>query len=403
MDAAVGRVGEAVSETARDLSDATARQLIEDLEPYLIAETVPRLVAGITPYLVSEAAPEIIDGVTGHLSQVTVPAVMDGITGVLIEEKLPEIVTGLTPAMVDELIPRILEGLRPHLEEVVVPQIVDALVPHISSQVAPQLIDSLMPQIRSEVVPVILDDIVDDPKVRELIREQSQGLILDIIERGRRGFAHADNVIEDLARAIFRRPPRPSIEPDTPPPPPSRSHANAGAVSRVSALTLDIVVVSSLIGVVMSWVTGLLQTTFADPLPHWLVLCLTGIGACLLPIYFGLCWWTTGRTGADALFGLRTITKDGVRPGFWRSAWRAAILLPFAFIWIPGIIPAFYQKRRRSWWDQVSGAEVLYVVNRSTLPLEVRREMGLEAPSARLEDARLQIRGAGAPSPTQAQ
>ena len=45
VGATVGRAGHA----ARDFSQATVRDYIDDLEPYLIDETVPRIVEGVTP------------------------------------------------------------------------------------------------------------------------------------------------------------------------------------------------------------------------------------------------------------------------------------------------------------------------------------------------------------------
>ena len=49
LDATVGRVGDRVGDAARGVTETTAKQIIEDLEPYLIAETVPRIVDGVTP------------------------------------------------------------------------------------------------------------------------------------------------------------------------------------------------------------------------------------------------------------------------------------------------------------------------------------------------------------------
>ena len=50
LDATVGRVGHTVTEAAMDVTGATAQQIIEDLEPYLISEAIPRIVDGLTPY-----------------------------------------------------------------------------------------------------------------------------------------------------------------------------------------------------------------------------------------------------------------------------------------------------------------------------------------------------------------
>ncbi len=100
----------------------------------------------------------------------------------------------------------------PKIEAEIAPQLVDSLMPRIRDEIAPQLVDALMPKIRNEVVPTILDDIVDDPRVRDLIREQSQGLFLDALESLRENLADADDVVERLAQRLLRRPPRPEPE-----------------------------------------------------------------------------------------------------------------------------------------------------------------------------------------------
>ena len=94
----------------------------------------------------------------------------------------------------------------------VAPSSVDALMPKITDEVAPQLVDALLPKIRTEVVPLILDDIIEDPRVRDLIREQSAGLFLDALESLRENLADADNLVERFGRRLLRRPPRPEPE-----------------------------------------------------------------------------------------------------------------------------------------------------------------------------------------------
>jgi hypothetical protein len=82
-----------------------------------------------------------------------------------------------------------------------VPRIVDSLVPHLVDSVVPRLIDGVMPEIRSKVLPAVVDDLADDPKIRELVMEQSRGVIGDAAEDVRTGAARADDRVE----AAFRR------------------------------------------------------------------------------------------------------------------------------------------------------------------------------------------------------
>ena len=155
MDATVGRVEDRVV--------SSTKGVIDDLEPYLAEETVPRIVDALMPYLVERVVPEVIDGLTERLATETGPAIVEG----------------MTPKLADELVPVLLERMRPYLEAELVPAVVDGVTPHIIEKAGPQIVAGLMPYIQAEVVPEILDEFVDDPRVRDLIREQSLGLLWD--------------------------------------------------------------------------------------------------------------------------------------------------------------------------------------------------------------------------------
>ena len=316
LDATMSRVGETVSGAAREVTAGTAQQVIEELEPYLIEVTVPRIVEGITPYLVEHVVPEIlaglqdhlvgttvpdvVDGVTDHLVAVTVPEVLAGVTPRLVEELLPALLAELTPYLTDELVPQIVVGLTPMLEQQIAPQLVEALMPQLEAEVAPRLVDGLLPKIRRDVVPTILDDIVDDPRIRDLIREQSQGLFLDALESLRENLADADDIAENVVRRLLGQKPRPVDElaldlvmadagpaettrrtwealterrrawADQPTPlaPPGREHAHAGAVTRLLALALDVSLLGWLVGQGLAALLGLLDSVFPN-LPSW--------------------------------------------------------------------------------------------------------------------------------------
>ena len=370
--ATVGRAGN----VARGLSEATARDILDDLEPYLIAETIPRLVEGVTPLLIETVVPQVVDGVTPilvervvpavvdgvtpYLIETTVPAVVDGVTPHLVEETVPAVVAGVTPALVEDLLPKLLVDLQPYLQQQLVPQIVDGLTPYLVERVAPTIVDGLMPKIHEEVVPDILDDIVDDPRVRNLIREQSQGMFLDGLERMRRVLARLDDVLETIVRRIFwhGRRPRPTAEDDLPPP--GRRFRFAGFVTRGVALTIDLFMVSFVVGVGVSALVAFLEN-FADPLPDAIGITIALVSLCALPSYFALSWWLIGRTFAETFCGLR-VTKRGGRPiGFLAAnskAWLMVYMLP---IWIVGMLPSAFNEHRRGWLDKITRSEVPYV------------------------------------------
>jgi uncharacterized RDD family membrane protein YckC len=481
FDATVGRVGHTVTEAAMDVTGATAQQVIEDLEPYLIQEAIPRIVEGLTPYLTDTVVPEVLEGITGHLVADTVPEIVDGVTAHLVAVTVPEVVAGVTPRLVADLLPALLEDLRPYLEAELVPRIVEGLVPHIQEQVAPelidglmpkirdqvapdliealmprieeqiapqlidalmpkirdqvapdlidalmprirdevapqlvdalmptitdeiapQLVDSLMPKIRAEVVPLILDDIVDDPRVRDLIREQSQGLFLDALESLRENLADADDLVERIGRRLLRQSPRPQPESavslmldaagdaDTtparltrenlgeqrsawrampvPPAPPGREFAHAGALTRLVAFGVDVTVVGWLVSQGLSALINLLDSLFT-PVPEWLVLILGGIAASFVPIYLGISWWLTGRSLGSWVVGTRVCTPDGRNPGFVRALVRSWAAVLGVVIWVLAGIFSLFDRKRRSWLDLLLHTEVRYVV-----PLDQQR------------------------------
>jgi uncharacterized RDD family membrane protein YckC len=519
LDATVGRVGHTVTEAAMEVTGATAQQVIEDLEPYLIQEAIPRIVDGLTPYLTDKVVPEVLEGITDHLVADTVPDIVDGVTAHLVAVTVPQVVDGVTPRLVADLLPKLLEDLRPYLEAELVPRIVEGLVPYIQEQVAPELIDGLMPKIRdevapqliealmprieeqiapqlidalmpkirdqiapdlvdalmprirdemapqlvdalmpkitdevapqlldslmprirdeiapqlvdslmpkiqdevapqlvdallpkirTEVVPLILDDIIDDPRVRDLIREQSQGLFLDALESVRENLADADVLIERFGRRLVRKPARPQAESavtlmldaagdddktparltrdnlaaqrtvwramPVPPAPPGREFAHAGAVTRLVAFALDTTLVAWLVSQGLSALVSLLDNLLA-PAPQWLVAGLTAFAASFVPIYLGVCWWLAGRTIGSMVVGTRVCTPDGRNPGLVRALVRAWVGVLGIAVWIISGVFSFFDPKRRSWLDRLTHTEVRYVV-----PLDQQRRYIREA------------------------
>lgn len=378
FDATVGRVGDRVGDSARGLTEATAKQVIDDLEPYLIAETVPRIVDGLTPYLIETIVPDVVDGVSRHIAEVTVPEVMAGATPAMVEQLLPQLLDQLQPYLETEMVPSIVDSLVPHLNAVVAPELVDALVPHLSATVAPQLVDALMPKIREDVVPQILDDIVDDPRVRDLIREQSQGMILDALERVRGLLAHADDVVERIVRRLTGRPARSLPGPGETPALPSRTYVNAGVVSRGVALGADVALVGFIVSIGLNAILGLLSN-IVDPLPRWITGLLSFISLLIFPAYLAVSWMLTGNTIAQAVVGLQECTDDGRRMHPLRAlgkAWLQTVLLP---VWIVGMIASPFSRARKGVLDMVTGTQARYFVHGESVEEPRRRLLGSDS------------------------
>jgi uncharacterized RDD family membrane protein YckC len=361
----LGRAVSSMRATAREVVvvDPT-RSIIEDLEPYLAQETVPRIVDAVLPHLIDVVAPELIDGLTPYLVEVTVPKVIDDVVPHLVEVTVPQVVDGITPELVDRLLPEILQRLRPHLEAELVPSVVDGVTRHIVDTTAPAIIDGLLPKIRADVVPAILDDIVDDPKLRELIREQSQGLLIDALERLRSGLAEADDVAERFLRWVARRRPVELIEPAAEVPI-GRRRSHAGLVSRGTALAVDAGVVSFVATQALSATIALVDALFTQA-PAWLVGSLTVVAAVLLPTYLTLCWWLAGRTLGEWLAGVVVVRQDGHGLGFGRSLARALVGTAGFAVWAVAQLFSVLDVQRRGIFDLALRTRTPYRVHKLT-------------------------------------
>jgi hypothetical protein len=83
----------------------------------------------------------------------------------------------------------------------VVPKIVDDMMPYLVDQVMPRIIEGAMPKIRTRVLPVVIDDLSHDPRIRDLVFEQSRGAAGAAAQQVRATTASAD----DRAEAAYRR------------------------------------------------------------------------------------------------------------------------------------------------------------------------------------------------------
>ena len=389
----ISRVGHSVTGAARGMTSATAEQVLEGLEPTLVEESLPRILDELTPYLSETLIPKVLEDLRPYITEELVPEVLESVMPQIEEEMAPRVLEALMPRIEEDVAPRLVQALMPRIEADVAPRVLQALMPQIEAEVAPHLVDVLLPKIRAEAVPAILEDIVDDPSVRNLIREQSAGLLLDALESVRENLADADDVAEKVVRRLTGRPvralPEQSLElvlaesrpaqpvqltweslaqrrrgwagQAQPPAPPGREHAFAGAVTRALGMTVDFTVVGWLVGAGLATVLALLDQVFPD-LPTWVTALISLVAAGILPVYLGLAWWLFGRTLGSFVLGTRVCTADGHRPGFWAAqvrAWVAFLALP---VWIASGVVAFFDERRRTLLDRLLHTEVRYVV-----------------------------------------
>jgi hypothetical protein len=337
MDATVGRVEDRVV--------SSTKGVIDDLEPYLAEETVPRIIDELIPYLVDQVVPEVIAGLTERLAHETGPA----------------IVGGMTPQLADELVPVLLERMRPYLEAELVPAVVDGVTPHIIEKAGPQIVAGLMPYIQAEVVPEILDEFVDDPRVRDLIREQSLGLLWDALEALRAGLAKADDIVEHILRSILRRDPaRDAVPTDLLPPKRDRSHA--GIVSRSAGSGIDLLIISLVAAQGLATALSLVGSV-VDPIPTWVIAGLTVMFAWLGPLYLAVAWRAVGRTIGGAVAGYAVVSETQGRLGIVRAVLRASLSFFLMPVWAFGMIGTAFHPLRRSWGDRLLGSRTPYLVH----------------------------------------
>ncbi|MEU7822574.1 hypothetical protein [Catellatospora sp. NPDC049133] len=91
------------------------------------------------------------------------------------------------------------------VEKSIVPRMVDNLMPYLINSVVPRLVEGAIPEIRRKVIPVVIDDMTRDPRLQELITEQSRGVLASATDELRETSATADDRIESSFRRVFHR------------------------------------------------------------------------------------------------------------------------------------------------------------------------------------------------------
>ncbi|GAA2396084.1 hypothetical protein Cme02nite_56590 [Catellatospora methionotrophica] len=91
------------------------------------------------------------------------------------------------------------------VEKTIVPRMMDNLMPYLINSVVPRLVEGAIPEIRRKVIPVVIDDMTRDPRLQELITEQSRGVLANATDELRETSASADDRIESSFRRVFHR------------------------------------------------------------------------------------------------------------------------------------------------------------------------------------------------------
>jgi uncharacterized RDD family membrane protein YckC len=136
----------------------------------------------------------------------------------------------------------------------------------------------------------------------------------------------------------------------------------AGAVSRLAAYVLDVIIVAVAVAG-GSAVFGFLVTVITGRQLH-----LTGerdvAGIALAVawlVYFAGWWAVTGSTLGMALFGLRVVHRDGTTPASPLSAILRALTFPLSVLLFGlGFLGILFHPRRRALHDLLAGTAVVY-------------------------------------------
>jgi uncharacterized RDD family membrane protein YckC len=145
----------------------------------------------------------------------------------------------------------------------------------------------------------------------------------------------------------------------TRPPPPiladeGRLGQYAGAVTRLVSLVIDLVIMWGLFNLLIQLFSDT-KLTFSRDKVGWAIAI-----AVWQFFYFAYQWALGGRTVADALLGLRVVSKTGQRIGVRAACVRSvALFVSLAFIVLVGL-GMLVQRERRALHDLVAGTCVIY-------------------------------------------
>jgi uncharacterized RDD family membrane protein YckC len=135
----------------------------------------------------------------------------------------------------------------------------------------------------------------------------------------------------------------------------------AGAVSRLSAFVIDVLLSLGILIVVLAAISYALNILTSHSIKwknHFVVTLVVLI--VWEVIYFAYPWSASGKTPGMAVLGVRVVRADG-SPAGSRNAIVRILVLPFsiAFLLI-GCVWMLFQRERRAWHDLAAGTAVVY-------------------------------------------
>jgi uncharacterized RDD family membrane protein YckC len=143
---------------------------------------------------------------------------------------------------------------------------------------------------------------------------------------------------------------------------PSLEGNYSGAVSRLAAFVLDLLVSYGLFTLALAAVNFTVSILSAHAY-HWSRSNSVVVSVVFVVwefLYFTYCWATTGKTPGMALLGIQVVRADGAHPETWRAVVRTLVLplsVLFFFVSLPLIL---VQREHRAPHDLAAGTAVVY-------------------------------------------
>ncbi len=208
--------------------------------------------------------------------------------------------------------------------------------------------------LESQEAQLLVERVADAPEVRSAITSQGVGLLEDARRTARRAARRLDDTADRFARRLLRRRPR------------AARPVYAGAVTRLLAITLDALILNSILLVVSAVVAALINNVLNpifDPSDETKYAGLAlGLTAWLIAAGFYLAgfWTLAERTPGMSFFGLRIFTESGGRVPPGKDLRRLFGFYLAVITFGIGFLGVLTGERRRGWPDRLGQTIVLY-------------------------------------------
>lgn len=136
--------------------------------------------------------------------------------------------------------------------------------------------------------------------------------------------------------------------------------AYAGIVSRLSALAIDVGLLTLAVAIVRLLPGAIWREIVNRNEPPWLST-IAGVAATLLPwAYFTGSWWLANQTIGSMVLGIEVGRPDGGELSLLHAGLRAVVGLLLFPVWLVGMLATLWDPQRRAWHDRLLRTVVRY-------------------------------------------